>query len=216
MAHPVVRWLRDRGGSCVAHEVRASVGVADLVAGVGPVRRLQNRRRQAPPVTVSLQLQLLEFCATTRTEDELRHWAPRGMSDLRRSAIQPLVAAQMLVERSPGRWRARRRPADPFDVLIAVELKLSDVTRGIGQAFSYRAFAEASYLALPAPRVGASAMETARRHGVGLLAVFPNRVDEVVEPEAGHTAFAWRRRIAAERVLEASTDSSRLAGSAPR
>ena len=216
MAGPVVRWLHEKGSSCVGHEVRASVGVADLVAGVGTRRRLQNRRRQAPPVTASLQLQLLEFCSKTRTEDELRQWAPRGMSDLRRSAIQPLVAAEMLAERSPGRWRARRQPADPFDVLIAVELKLSDVSRGIGQAYSYRAFAESSYLALPGSRVNASAMKMARHHGVGLLAVFTHRVAEIVEPAADPTALAWRRRMAAERVLEASTDRSRVAGSAPR
>lgn len=216
MAAPVVRWLRDQGGSCVGHEVRASVGVADLVAGVGPIRRLQNRRRQARPVTVSLQLQLLEFCATTRTEDELREWAPTGMSELRRSAILPLVQAEMLSEREPGRWRSRRRPSDPFDVLIAVELKLADVNRGVAQAFSYRSFAEASYLALPGPRVNAGAMENARRHGIGLLAVFPGRVDAIVEPATDPTALAWRRRMAAERVLEASLDRSRLAGTGPR
>lgn len=216
MAAPVVRWLREQGGSCVAHEVRGSVGVADLVAGVGPRRRLQNRRRQARPVTVSLQLQLLEFCATTRTENELRQWSPTPMSDLRRSAIQPLVEAEMLAEREPGLWRSRRRPVDPFDVLIAVELKLAGVARGVAQAFSYRSFAEASYLALPGTRVNPKAMDDARRHGIGLLAVYPDRVDDVVEPAGDPTALAWRRRIASERVLEASLDRTRLAGTGPR
>jgi hypothetical protein len=164
---------------------------------------------------VSLQLELLEFCATTRTEDELREWARTGMSDLRRSAILPQVDAELLAEPGPGRWRTRRRPADPFDVLIAVELKLADVNRGLAQAFSYRSFAEAAYLALPATRVNAKAMGDARRHGVGLLAVYPNGADAIVEPDTP-TALAWRRRMAAERVLEASLDRTRLAGTAPR
>ena len=216
MATPVVRWLREQGGSCVAHEVRASVGVADLVAGVGPRQRLQNRRRQARPVTMSLQLQLLDFCSTTRTEDELREWSPTGMSELRRSAIQPLMDAEMLSEREPGRWRSRRRPSDPFDVLIAVELKLADATRGVAQAYSYRSFAEMSYLALPGTRVSSRVMDDARRHGIGLLAVYPNRVDGVVDPAGAPTALAWRRRMAAELVLEASLDRTRLAGTSPR
>jgi hypothetical protein len=138
------------------------------------------------------------------------------MSELRRSAIKPLVDAEMLSEREPGRWRSRSQPADPFDVLIAVELKLSDATRGVAQAYSYRSFAEASYLALPGSRINSRAMDDARRHGIGLLAVYPNRVDGVVEPAEAPTALAWRRRMAAERVLEASLDRSRLAGSGPR
>lgn len=215
MAEPVAAWLREQGSSCVAHEVRASIGVADLVAGVGSRRRLLNRRRQAPPITVSIQLQLLEFCSSTRTEDELREWSPRRMSDLRRDAIDPLVDASLLEERGSGRWRSKRRPVDPFDVLIAVELKLSDVARGISQAFSYRAFAESSYLALPGPRVTAHAMGLARRHGVGLLAVLSTGVDEVIEP-ADDASTAWRRRIASERVLEAKADPTRLAGSFSR
>jgi hypothetical protein len=100
--------------------------------------------------------------------------------------------------------------------LIAIELKLSDVRRGIAQAVTYRSLADHSYLALPGGRVGPGAVELARRSGIGLLSVSWSGVLEVVEPPALSVATRWRRRFASELVLEASLDKSRLAGAAIR
>ena len=212
MAALVERWLRTVGGSCVGHEVTIGYGVADLVAGLGDEMRLRNRRRQADPVVKSIQLSLLDYCVSFRTIDELREWAPRGFSSLRKEALEPLVQQGLLVL-AGARYRTRVRPKDPFDELVAVELKLRDARRGIAQASAYRTFADRSYLALPRPRVRADTLRDARAAGIGLLAVDPAGAEVLVDPPRESTSMPARRRIATERVLEASRDKTRLAGS---
>jgi len=215
MAAPVERWLCERGSTCIGSEVEAGFGVPDLMAGIGEASRLRNRRRQAPPVVDSLQLRLLQFCACWRTEEEVREWAPNGYDGLRRRALEPLVQAELLLV-DEGRMRARRQPKDPFDEVIAVELKLHDAGRGLRQAHGYRAFADKSYLALPASAVTSGTLDRARRHSVGLLAVHPGAVEEVVEPPRTSVASPGRRRLAAERMMAASRDPLRRAGSPRR
>lgn len=212
MAAPVARWLQLVGGSCVGHEVTVGYGVADLVAGLGDGARLRNRRRQAGPVAKFIQLAVLEFCTSCRTLDDLREWAPRGLSSLRREALDPLLDQGLLVL-AGSRYRTRVRPKDPFDELIAVELKLRDARRGIAQANAYRTFADRSYLALPRERIRSDTLDAARQAGVGLLAVGPSEVEVFVAAPDQSTSTPARRRIASERVLEASMDSARLGGS---
>jgi hypothetical protein len=208
---PVIRWLRDNGGSCVAQEVAAGSGVADLVAGFGSAKDLRNRRRQAAALPDHVQLALIDFCQTSRTERELRAWAPHGYSGLRTRAIQPLLK-QGLLAVTPSGIRSRRRPRDPFERVIAVELKLRGSERGLLQAFSYRVFADAAFLAIPAVRVTPKVMARARELGVGLLAVHDQHVDEVVEPERTSLATPGRRRLASEKVLHGATLTDRQAG----
>lgn len=208
---PVIRWLRDNGGTCVAQEVAVGSGVADLVAGFGNTKDLRNRRRQAAALPDHVQLALVDFCQTSRTERELREWAPHGYSGLRTRALAPLLANGLLAE-TPRGVRSRRRPRDPFERIIAVELKLRGSERGFLQAFSYRVFADASYLAIPAERVNAKVMTRAREHGVGVLAVHPSHVDEVIEPDRTSLATAGRRRLASEKVLHGATLTDRQAG----
>ncbi len=215
LAAPVERWLLAEGASCVAHEVEAGFGVPDLVAGVGDPARLRNRRRQAPPVVDGLQLRLLQFCQRWRTENDLRDWAPTGYSRLRKRAVLPLLELGLL-RLLEGRLRARSDPKDPFTALVAVELKLADVGRGLRQAHSYRTFADATYLAVPAQRVTGAVMEQARRHAVGLLAVHPATAEAVVTPPAGSLAAPGRRRLASERVLSALADVDRRSGGSAR
>lgn len=212
MAAPVEKWLKAVGGTCVGHEVTVGYGVADLVAGLGDEARLRNRRRQADPVSKSIQLAVLDYCSSFRTIDELRDWAPRGLSSLRREALDPLVDLGLLAI-AGTRYRTRVRPKDPFDELVAVELKLRDVRRGVAQATAYRTFADRSFLALPVERISASTLDACRHAGIGLLGVNRRFVDQLVDPPAESLSTPARRRIASERVLEASRDSSRLAGS---
>lgn len=216
LASPVVAWLADNGGSCIGHEVEAGAGIPDLVAGMGPSNRLRNRRRQAAPVTDGVQLAVLEYCRTARTEAELRAWSPHGFSSLVKRALSPLLE-RALLEATPKGFRTRKRPRDPFVSLCAVELKLSASERGFSQAFSYRVFADVSYLATPSNKVTFGAMERARELGVGLLAVHPGGCDEVIEPSPASLATPGRRRVASERVLAASQRvDGRIAGSPGR
>lgn len=215
LAAPVEAWLALVGSTCIGREVEVGFGVPDLVGGVGSRASLRNRRRQARPVTHALQLALLDFCHTSRSESELREWAPNGFSDLNRRALKPLLSRDLLAIRNE-KFRARVTPKDPFERIIAVELKLADATRGLAQAYAYRAFADVSYLALPAHRVNPDLMERARSIGVGLLAVHTGMVEEIVEPATESHATAGRRRMASEHTMAANEDATSRAAGAPR
>jgi hypothetical protein len=214
---PIVeRWLQAEGSICIGREVEVGFGVPDLVGGFGSRASLRNRKRRAGPVTHSLQLAVLEYCKVSRTEDDLRTWAPGNYYELARNAIRPLIDGELLVSRG-GKFRSRVSPKDPFERLVAVELKLKDVTRGLAQAHAYRLFADVSYLALPAYRINAAAMERARQIGVGLLAVHSGHVEEAVEPDIFSRATSGRRRMASEHTLLANSNASfRVAGAPPR
>lgn len=215
MAPPVEAWLRQMGSSCIGREVEVGAGIPDLIGGVGAGRLLRNRRRQSRPITNSTQLAALDFCRTTKTESELREWAPNGFYELQRRVLRPLVESDLMVS-NMGRFRSRVAPKDPFERLIAVELKLGDVTRGIAQAYSYRSFADVSYLALPAHRVTPATMARARSIGLGLLAVHHGAAEEAVEPDETSYATRGRRRMASEHTLAASAQGEFRTAGSPR
>ncbi|WP_314651222.1 hypothetical protein [uncultured Microbacterium sp.] len=215
LAPHVEAWLQSIGTSCIGREVEVGFGIPDLVGGVGSRQSLRNRRRQSPAVRQALQLTVLEYCHQGRSESQLRDWYGGSFADLSRRALRPLIENQMLTLRN-GKYRGRVLPKDPFDRLVAVELKLSDVTRGLAQAHAYRAFAEVSYLALPAHRVTPEVMDRARTVGVGLLAVHLGMVEEVVEPDESSHATTRRRRMASEHTLAAFADCRDRVAGAPR
>lgn len=213
LAGPVKSWLKSQGAVCVAEEVEIGYGIPDLIAGVGSVQRLRNRRRQADPVASTVQLSLLEFCRVTRSIAELREWAPNGFSGLKKRALLPLLERELVAENANG-FRTRRLPRDPFERLIAVEMKLRATQRGFAQANVYRLYAEASYLAIPAKRIDSVQMDKARHLGIGLLAVHESFCDAVVEPASEDFTTPGRRRLASEQVLIAHGRSDgRVAGS---
>lgn len=213
IARPVALWLKQQGAVCIGEEVEVGYGIPDMMAGIGSSQRLRNRRRQAGPVTNGVQLKLLEFCQVNRSIAELRAWAPQGYSALKQRVLKPLLEREMISQTSTG-FRSRRVPRDPFDSLIAVELKLRATQQGFAQANSYRLFAESSYFAIPAARVGPKEMDQARTLGIGLLAVHENWCDEVVEPTGDRFVTAMQRRLSSELILDASRRSNgRPAGS---
>lgn len=215
LAPHVEAWLQSIGSSCVGREVEVGFGIPDLVGGVGSRTSLRNRRRQSRPILHPLHLAVLEFCRLGRSEADLREWYGSNFSDLSRRVLRPLREHDLLTLQN-GKFRSRVAPKDPFDRLVAVELKLSDVTRGLAQAHAYRAFAESSYLALPAHRISAQVMDRARAIGVGLLAVHLGLVEEVVEPDVRSHATPKRRRMASEQTLAASAESKHRVAGAPR
>jgi len=212
---PVERWLKRQGYSVVGHEVDAGVGVPDLVAGLSGSGDLRRRRRQAAPIVDPLQLLLLDFCSSSRTEDELRSWAPNGYSALVKRALTPLVERRLIVAYK-GAVKASKKIQDPFTRLVAVELKLADTTRGIRQAHSYRVFADLSYLAMPSERLNLRAVAAAQDAGIGILAVTDDDVTEVVAPDRASMATPGRRRVASERTLAASANKTQLPAGSPR
>lgn len=213
LAPPVERWLAQLGSLITAPEVEGDYGIADLVAGFGDARKLLNRRRQAPPVATSQQLDLLEYCSPWRSESELRAWAPHGWSAMQSRVIDPLRAAGLL--RTDGsRFRSVAVPKDPFDMVIAVELKLRDARRGLEQANSYRLFADASYLAMPDGRFTDEIIKAASRCGVGLLIVSRQDVNMILAPQGLSSPSSRRRRLVSEKLLRHEIHGSgRLAGS---
>lgn len=215
LAPHVEAWLHGIGSSCVGREVEVGFGIPDLVGGVGSRSSLRNRRRQSRPILQHLQLTILDFCRLGRSEADLRGWYGGTFSELSRRALRPLQERDMLGVRG-GKYRTRVAPKDPFEQLVAVELKLSDVNRGLAQAHAYRAFAEESYLALPAHRISTEVMDRARSIGVGLLAVHLGLVEEVVEPDNYSHATAKRRRMASEHILAASLPGENRMAGAPR
>lgn len=213
LAAPVEAWLRGRGSECIAYEVEGDYGIADIVAGYGEHQKLKNRRRQVGAVPSSLHLDLLEYCAEWRTVEELRVWAPHGYSSLRQRAIDPLVDRGLM--RFEGtRIRSIRNPRDPFDKIVAVELKLREGARGVEQANAYRLFADESYLAMPEGRFSEKVTAAAVHYRIGLLVVSPDGVEEVLSPRPSTATSQSRRRLASEHVLRARDfGSARPAGS---
>lgn len=214
LAKPVEKWLRMQGSSCVAHEVVSDYGIPDLVAGVGAPELLKRRRRQSLPITDPFQLAFIEFCQIRRTEQEIRDWAPSRYGQFLSRTLKPLFELGLLHENSIG-VRARKNIVDPFDALIAVELKLSASKRGFAQALSYRLFAETSYFAVPAPKVSKLAEQRARELGLGLLAVNEYGCELVVPPSEESIATKTRRRVTSERLIEASQDRTKRRGGSP-
>lgn len=210
---PVVQWLRGQGYSVIGHEVDAGVGVPDLVAGRTAAAELRRRKRQAAPIVDPLQLMVLDFCVSPRSEDDLRAWAPNGYAPMVRRALTPLVDRGLIVMRN-GVAKTSRDIKDPLSWLVAVELKLSDASRGLRQAHSYRIFADSSYLAMPSDRFSSRTLQAARDAGIGLLSIEPHAVVEIVAPDLSSFATPGRRRVASERTLAASSNSNqRPAGS---
>ena len=213
LAAPVEQWLRQQGSSCVAHEVVSEYGIPDLVAGVGLPEKLRRRRKLASPITDPNQLALLEFCSSRRTVDELRKWAPIRFSSYVVRTLEPLLQEGLLSQTAKG-IKASKRVTDPFEALIAVELKLSATKHGFAQAMSYRLFAETSYFAVPSRCISPLAKSRATELGIGLLAVNETGCELIVAPSGESIATESRRRITSERVIAASNSTQgRRAGS---
>lgn len=215
LADPVAGWLAAQAGSVVvAAEIDAGSGIADLVAG-----RLQHgadssRGAFHDPFASAV----LELARTPVLESELRRWAPIGWRSLRSRVLAPLLADGLLVREhreDDDVYVSRADPDDPFEQLVAVELKLRDWRRAVAQAGRYRLFAERSYVALPAMRINDNVVAEAVRNRVGVLAVGTDRsVRPACHPATAPALQPARRRWASEQLLRAlQHPCSRPAGS---
>jgi hypothetical protein len=198
---PVVVWLREvLPDAIVANEIDGGYGVADLVGAEAPT--LSSRMSQ--PIRESIQLALLDFLDEPKAEAELRRWAPMGWRQLRERGLRPLIDAGAIDIDGSGRFCCAWVEHDPFERMIAVELKLRDWRRAVTQSFRYRLFADASYIAMPT-RYAERAVGHASDAGVGVLAVDGTEVREILQPDEQCLIAPGQRRLARERILHALT-----------
>lgn len=209
---PVVTWLDAvLPAAVVVDELDGGYGVADLVGAAAP--RLTHRRDH--PVHEAIQLLLLDFLAEPRLEAELREWAPMGWRHLSERGLRPLLKCGVVGQDESGRFVAAWSEFDPFERMIAVELKLRDWRRAVAQAFRYRLFADAAYVAMP-ERYANVAVEGAARAGIGVLSVIGGVAHEILEPESASLIAPSARRLARERVLSALIAPSERPAGSPR
>jgi hypothetical protein len=212
LAEPVRKWL-ECWTDVVVEELRVQT-IADLVgARETTPGATAERLRDVQPILFPVQLALLDFCEVERTEKELRTWAPHGWCSLRDRGIRPLTKLGYLALED-GVARSLVRPVDPYESLVAVELKLRNWQSALCQAVGYGAFAEFAFMALPARAISDETVQQARRNGVGVLSV-DSTVETVVIAERRGVLQPRRRRLASELFLEehSSTGPRRKAGS---
>ena len=154
------------------------------------------------------------------TEAELRSVAADGWRSMR-GHLESLLALD-LVSRHQFDGVVAYEPCvdvhDPFERLVAVELKLRDWRSAVAQAARYRLFADASYIAMPCSRLSEAALAEARRNRVGVLSLHSlgseGPVTVLVEAPLSPPLQPLRRRWASEVVLASVTrPGGRIAGS---
>jgi len=195
MSIPVRRWLRCQR-LLIRDEFVLPWGICDFVAlsfdkerlrkrlefgqyrPIGPLHRIELLRRipeKESGTAVSLrrlQKQANEFSFTAGIDAELRK----------------LIDDRFVVESKNGWFQKLNGWAPLHRRIVAVELKLSRTSEVLSQAASHRAFANESYVAMPAEiakRIARSGRAAEfRASGVGILAVAPNACKVVLPPSA--------------------------------
>ena len=195
MAPPVSRWLRLRG-LAVKSEFALPWGICDLV-GVKLNRvRLKHRLSygQTQPIGPVIRLHILSKIPDSETgrsislkklEQDFSGEIPLERLSLE---IDRLQRTKFVTSPKSGFFQKRNGWAPLQDDIVAVELKLERVSDVLAQAVSNRAFASKSYVALPAVlalRLAASSRaDLFRQRGIGLLAVWRHKCQELLRPES--------------------------------
>lgn len=195
----VHRWLA-RFCTEVVEELDSDAGVADLVGAV-LAPSAADAAIDVTPVVDVLQLSVLDRCSSGATEQELREWAPSGWRRLRSRAVDPLVDLGMITV-SDGWFHTATQPSNPFDELVAVELKLRAWNRGIAQAGAYRTFANRTWVAVPAARITAALIGHAAHNTVGVLAIHRDgSIEEIAAASSRKPLRPRSAEVVAQRIL---------------
>ena len=190
MRGPVERWLVSQG-FLTKSEFTLPWGICDLVAVQFREESAKQRVvfRQTQPVRSLELLQLLELMPRRRaiTVAQLRGALMPSRSSSRLDASLQRLKEMRLVS-SPRRNQIRKNaPWAPLQRrIVAVEMKLHRVSAALAQASVHLAFADESYVALPSG-LAARVLSGGRQqefldHGIGLLAVRPERAQVVLRP----------------------------------
>jgi len=197
------------GFAQVEREVTGRYGVADVVLARVDTSALEDRAhlQSAPAVRPSEARLLAALGEAPRDPEELYAAVPLTRAAARRSLVA-LEHCGRVVRDADG---IRRRARDPYLEFVAVEAKLEDWGRALCQARRYLAFAEFSYIALPADRVHRVRELQRDVAGVGLIAVSPTAAEIVVPAPRSVDVQSWRRTFVAEMLAAAWTSRTPVA-----
>ncbi len=205
MTPTVARWMRAEGLTAKAEFV-TPWGACDLVGlrfnSQNVARRIQ--LKQTRPVTsitramILLQIPDVETGRSLTFEKLLRRWTGWVPEEAVRKETERLIADRFVILSSKTRLQKINGWMPLQDRLIAVELKLSRVEEAMRQALNNLAFADESYVALPADnakRVEStpSRWSTFFSAGVGLLSVTHSRCQVMIAPKKTEQ---WRDKAA--------------------
>ena len=188
MRAPVHDWLNSR--NCVARdEVGLPWGVCDCI-GVEVDQAQVDVRRTARQFTRLTQEEIRYLCnippGGCYTQDlaaylHLYHGWPSFKKQLKSLIKRRVIEAE---EKEGAQYLVRNVPWLPMHKrLIAVEMKLSQASVVLHQAFNHVAFCGESWAAMPKDKIGRMRKETVTRFGewgVGLLAVTPDSCSVII------------------------------------
>lgn len=210
MAGSVIRWLRRRGLS-VKSEFSLPWGVCDLVGVKFDADKMKRRLAcgQVRPIGPLIRLQLLSRIpesdsgrSTTLRKLEKDFLGQISLDRLSHE-LDRLKRDKFVTSPRRGSFQKRNGWAPLHQEIVAVELKLNRVSEAVVQAASNRAFASKSYVALPAPLAIRLAQSSRvihfRERGIGLLAVWQHKCQELVEPRNNKAA---RHEVTQSHVVE--------------
>jgi hypothetical protein len=193
MTKPVRRWLL-RQGLLIKAEFGLPWGICDLVGLSFDISRMAKRMafRQHRPIGSMQRVELLRLIPDQETGRAITFNQLRTITeetifvpDLDHE-LQTLIADRFVIPGKNGSLQKRNGWAPMHDRIVAVELKLSRVSEALSQAFSNRAFATESYIALPmkaAKRFTDGARYSQfRTAGIGVLGVTPTSCRVVSQP----------------------------------
>lgn len=125
------------------------------------------------------------------------------------------LAAEGAVNARGGGWVLAGPCPARLSQAVAVELKLRDWRRALGQAIRYRGFAERSFVVVAEEyaQAPASALEAFRLHGVGLASLSPwGSINVITRPRARKPLDPIARFLAGERLWAACERQSGCGG----
>lgn len=193
MALPARTWLSEQG-MMVKEEFTTPWGICDLVAVSLSEKRARERLHLGQRAAIGPLLRVGILNAIPEAESNKAAVIRSIVSNYKgvlttsqvRVEIEKLIAGRFVRENTPGTIR-RVNGWMPLHLRIAaIELKLSRVQDALFQATSHQAFAEESYVGLPAglaERVATSRRAAAfQSEGVGILSVGRDRCEVLLRP----------------------------------
>lgn len=189
-------------------EFEAPQGVPDVVfARLAPEAIAARRKTPLARPLISSREAAVVFALDTRRPKTLTQVSVRArMSEATTRATLRLLLAADAVETNGASWRLSAAYPSPLLEAVAVELKLSDWRRALGQAVRYNGFADRSFVVVSeAHAAPAAARANAfRLHCVGLASLSPwGEIAFLTRPRRRSPRDAVARFVAGERLWKA-------------